>query len=350
MEPGDYYREPQVKVNEEEAKKTAWDLIEKLQPGKAGEVVFRQSEPEIGHWVKMGGIVPQAYVFTYARIANGIVYPENGFRVRVDSTTGEVTSYEVIWWETTFPPASGVIGAASANRIFLAGHPLVLEYCRGHKRWSEGREPPEYYLIYRPAGQPAPIIDAVSGQEIDYQGNPVAKKDKQGFTDISGHPAEQDIIMLAGEGIIVGDEGKFRPDDPVTMAEMLSMLVKAYGRGPVYPVAEGGSDPWYKSVIDSALSMGILDESFTVSPEAGLNRLQLARLGVNAGGWGKLARLSRIFKLDIADKGSIPEEFRGYAATSLAMGLIIPEGGRFCPDGGVTRGEAASFLVRLLNQ
>jgi len=87
-----------------------------------------------------------------------------------------------------------------------------------------------------------------------------------------------------------------------------------------------------------------------MEPEGGLNRLQLSRLGINAGGWGKLAGISRIFKLEVSDAGSIPLEYRGYAASALAMGLIEQENGNFNPERPVTRGEAATFLVRLLKQ
>lgn len=352
MNPEDYYKEPEVKIGEEEARKKAGDLIKKLQPSRWGQVALRDSDTEAGPWIKMGKVAPRAYSFNYARVVNGVVYPENGFRVRVNSSTGEVSSYHMIWWETSFPGAGGVISAAAVNEKYLAEHPLTLEYSRGHKRWPAISEQPEYYLIYRPSGGYGVMLDAATGQEIDYQGNPVVKKGKQPFSDISGHPAEEDIMLLAGEGIIAGAGGKFRPDDPATAAEMLAMLVKAYGnRGHYYPLAgAGGNDPWYKPVVESALAKGILDKDFTLDPGAGLTRLQLARLGINAGGWGKLAKVSRIFTLDVSDAGLIPADYRGYAAAAIGLELLAPRDGKFSPGGGVTRAEAASFLVRLMKK
>ncbi|MCL6477228.1 MAG: S-layer homology domain-containing protein [Peptococcaceae bacterium] len=350
MDPGEYYKEPQVKVSEEEAKKIAGELIKKLRPDRFGQVVFRQSEKEMGPWVKTGKTAPRGYMLEYARMVNGVVYPENGFRIRVNSTTGEVTSYRMIWWDTAFPSVQGVIDTAAANEKFLAGHPLTLEYCRVYERWGRGTETPQYYLVYSPVRGSGVMLDARSGQEIDYQGNPVVKREKQPFTDISGHPAEQDILLLAREGIISGEGGKFRPDDRITVAENLAMLVKAYGRGSYRPLKAAKDAPWYESVIDSARAMGILDNDFSFKPGDGLNRLQLCRLGINAGGWGKLARLQEIFRLDVADAGSVPAEYRGYVASAVAMGLIDLENGKFSPDKGVTRAEAAVFLVKLLKQ
>ena len=347
--PEDIYKEPQVRVSAEQAQKTAEDLIKKLQPGKFGQVIFRQWEPEMGPWVKTGKYVPGAYNLVYARMVNGVVYPENGFRLRVDTTTGEVTSYQVTWLEAGFPSVQGVIDTVSANEKFLAGHPLVLEYGRGHQR-LEGRRESDYYLIYRPREGIGVMLDAINGQEIDYHGKPVVKKDNGHFTDISGHPAEDDIRLLAGEGIVLGNGGLFRPDDPATGAEVLAMLVKAYSRQDFMPITESGKDPWYKPVFEKARARGMLDGGMTVDPEGSLSRLQLSRLGINAGGWGKLAGIPRIFKLEIADAGSIPVEYRGYAASALAMGLIDQESGNFNPERAVTRGEAATFLVRLLKQ
>ncbi|MFZ5631590.1 MAG: S-layer homology domain-containing protein [Bacillota bacterium] len=350
MDPGEYYKEPQVKVGPEEARKIADGLIGKMRPDRMGQVVYRQSEEEIGPWVKVGKIAPRAYMFEYARMVNGVVYPENGFRVKVSSTTGEVTFYRMTWWETAFPAAGGVIGTAAANEKYLAGHPLTLEYSRAYERWGRGAEPPAYYLIYRPAGGTRVMLDARSGQEIDYQGNPVVKKEKQPFTDISGHPAEEAILLLAREGIVTGEGGKFRPDDRATVAEGVAMLVKAYSRGSYRPLAAAREDPWYKPVIDSARAMDILDKDMAVNPGDGLTRLQLARLGINAGGWGKLARRPEIFRLDVADAASIPLEYRGYVASAVAMGLVDLKDGKFSPDAPVTRAEAATFLVKLLKQ
>ena len=45
------------------------------------------------------------------------------------------------------------------------------------------------------------------------------------FSDISGHWAQDDILMLIGQGVVVGyPDGTFRPDTPVSRAETVTML------------------------------------------------------------------------------------------------------------------------------
>ncbi|MFZ5597917.1 MAG: S-layer homology domain-containing protein [Bacillota bacterium] len=342
---------PEIKVSGEEARQRAAEFIKKMQPEKFGQTVFRSMNPEMGPPAGTGQILPQAYFIEYARVAGGVPYPENGFRVRVDAVTGEVSSYEMLWWNTTFPSVGGVIDKSRADSNYLSQYSLVLEYSRGQDNWvmGNGRGMPPYYLIYRSAGGPDVKIDAGSGVEVDYAGKPVIKKGQQSFSDISGHPAEADIMLLAREGIIIGDGGKFRPDDNITGAEMLAMLVKAYSREqPIRPLEDKNGSPWYEPVFEAARARGILDGGFSVSPDEALNRKELSRLVINAGGWGKLARISRIFTLDTADAGPVPEEYRGYAAAAAALGLIDTQNGRFEPDKKVTRGEAATTLVRLL--
>ncbi len=349
VDPEEYYKEPQLKVNEKAARQTADRLIEKMQPGRFGQVVFRQSEPELGPWIKGGKAVPRSYAFSYARMVKGVVYPEDGFRVRVSSTTGQVLSYDMHWWETDFPSPAGVMERISANEKYLEEYPLELLYSRGQDRWWHGFAPSVYHLIYTTGAGAGVMLDAFTGREIDHQGNPVVKKGKQPFTDISGHPAEEDIGLLAAEGIVAGDGGRFRPDDPVTAAEMLAMLVKAHNyQGPYHPLGDGEGESWYRPVLESARARGILDKGLTLNPGDVLNRTQMARLGINAGGWGKLAGIPEIFRLEVSDAPSIPWEYRGYAASAMGMGLLSPSGGKFDPGGGVTRAEAASFLVRLL--
>ena len=50
------------------------------------------------------------------------------------------------------------------------------------------------------------------------------------FSDVSGHWAEAWIEQLKAEGITSGyPDGTYRPENPVTRAEMAVFLVKAFG-------------------------------------------------------------------------------------------------------------------------
>ncbi|MBR5535738.1 MAG: S-layer homology domain-containing protein [Clostridia bacterium] len=54
------------------------------------------------------------------------------------------------------------------------------------------------------------------------------KKNMDKFTDIKGHWAEDVINEAAEEGIVNGrGDGTFRPDEPITRAEALAMVMRA---------------------------------------------------------------------------------------------------------------------------
>ncbi|GAA4703144.1 S-layer homology domain-containing protein [Brevibacillus fulvus] len=85
-----------------------------------------------------------------------------------------------------------------------------------------------------------------------------------GMTDINGHWAHEEIAKLAQRGVVHPDAaGLFRPDDPITRAEMFKMIVAAKM---IKPVAEGEShfadlsaDSWLVPYAETAYRLGILD-------------------------------------------------------------------------------------------
>lgn len=340
------YREKEAVLSEDDAEKIAFKYINSLQPSKSQQVVLRQVEPVMIPLAKTTGYQSGYYNFNYIRLINGVAYPENGFRVGVSAFDGEVLSYQYTWWNAKFPSVDSVIEKNTINDKYLAEYPLKLEYSKGYSRYGQG-EQADYYLIYRSASSSL-MYDALTGQQIDYQGKPIIKKELP-FNDIAGHPAEDVIKLLAQEGIVSGEGGKFRPDDLATIAETLAMLDKAFGDRYYYPMPME-NEPWYHQVVENCKAKGILEEGFEINPEDYLNRLQLARLSVNAEGWGRLARVSEIFKLEIPDASLIPADSRGYVAAVVGLKLFPLDNGKFNPGEKVTRAQVATYLVKLMEQ
>lgn len=348
MDRMDYFKVPEVIFSEDQARQVADTLIRRLQPEKAGEIVLRHTRRDYYFRPDEGEPMPRFYRFEYARQVQDIPYPANGFSVTVDAETGEVTSYHLNWWDTTFPEPAGVLSRDKVNAAFLAKSSLSLEYNRFYSKWHIGRQEPAYVLAYRLSTRTNVMVDALTGKELDWQGKPVVERAK-GFKDIAGHPAEQDILLLAGAGIVTGYGEEFRPNKLINTAELITMLVVAYSdshRYPLQAVPDGG--PWYQPFLVRAQAMGILEEKDTVDPTVPITRLQAARLLVNGQGYGPLAKLASIFRLETSDAGSVPPTDVGYAAAAVGLGLLPLEDGAFRPAGGLTRGETARILVRAL--
>ncbi len=349
----DYLKAPEITFSEDSARKIAEELIKKLQPGKWQQVVFESVRPEWGPVIDPAQKpLPRSYNFSWVRTAGEIEFPQNGFEINVDSTTGEINRYQMNWWEVNFPNPQGVIGKETATDKYLRESPLTLAYLR---LWNQdswvGPEDSQIYLVYYMAQRKFAMIDAFTGQLLSYDGNVIETTGKKGqFTDIADHPAREAIETLASHGIVTGTEGNFRPDDAITQAELIAMLVRSKGRflDPFAPARSQDGKPWYQRYYDEAARMGIIRTGEKPDPDAPVTREALAGLAINTMGLYQAACLKDIYILNFQDAGEISEHLRGHAALSAGMGLIEPADGKFEPGQVVSRANAAEIIVKLL--
>lgn len=355
------------RYSEEKARKIAEDYIKKLQPEKWEQVVFEESRPEpyYPEPVRAGEKKPEPryYNFSYTRQVNDVPFFDNGFSIRVDSAAGEVTSYNMNWWDAEFPEPEGIMTRQRAGEKFLAQEGLILEYLRrGLPRpYIADREDEKQgvRLVYHKGERAVHLMDAVTGQELDYRGEPVEEKEEVVFTDIAGHPAEDDIKLLARAGIITGMNGKFRPDDAIKEAELVKILVEASG----YPAMEyvkklealgkaetDKKEPWYKKYYQAAINAGIMDKDAEPQPDVEITRARLARFLVNAEGMSRAAKLSEIYKVPAKDAGKVAAADRGYVALALGLDLLETDNGFFKPGEKVTRAQAVEIIVDILQR
>ncbi len=77
------------------------------------------------------------------------------------------------------------------------------------------------------------------------------------FNDISGHWAEESINKAVAMGLILGHpDGSFDPDSPITLAELLAMLVPTV-TGEKPEITDG--ENWYEPYAEVAFKTGILN-------------------------------------------------------------------------------------------
>jgi len=95
------------------------------------------------------------------------------------------------------------------------------------------------------------------------------------FEDVeAGHWAKEQIELAVKKGYISGfPDGTFRPDDKVSRAQFIRMLVDALK----LPHVEKG-EPWYQPYVAAAIEMKILEENEFDNYEVDLSRLEMVRL------------------------------------------------------------------------
>lgn len=210
------------------------------------------------------------------------------------------------------------------------------------------------------------------------------------FSDTTGHWAENTINKWADKGIISGyPDETFKPDNPVTRAELAKILTLAFDLQPsefVYSDRDLSEDAWYynyllcagKYIPNYALSeineknQPYIDNKTVNSflPEQNAMRMHIAeslvevkkekeQLNVNAPDISVVKdELNKAFKdADyenlMASHGMLPENIcRMFEYTYLAKELDIMQGdtdGYFRPYDDVTRAEVIIMLDRMLN-
>lgn len=170
------------------------------------------------------------------------------------------------------------------------------------------------------------------------------------FRDVpTEHRAYASIGALACRGVVAGfPDGTFRPDDPVTRAQFVKMLVLALGLAPRHeaaPFADVPDDAWYAPYVAAAaraaFARGLSPAVF--APERALTREEMATLLTRAAGLRGEAPLA------VADAAAVDEWARAGVAAALAAGYmeVFPDG-TFRPRSATTRAQAAELLASVL--
>jgi len=153
--------------------------------------------------------------------------------------------------------------------------------------------------------------------------------------DIQGHWAEEEIQVAIRNKVVQGyPDGTFRPDDFVSGAEFIKMLIKN-----LYLGLEDGKEIWYEPYISKAketLSLDVLKLDYTKK----INRKDMAFL---------LAKAGEIKNRKTKDTNiNFSDVKENYVSEAVKMGLLegYPDG-TFRPEKLLTRAEAIVVLERL---
>ncbi|MDI6600157.1 MAG: S-layer homology domain-containing protein, partial [Thermoanaerobacteraceae bacterium] len=176
-------------------------------------------------------------------------------------------------------------------------------------------------------------------------------KENVPFYDLEKHWARADIMEMMSRGYIKGYPDKtFKPDNPVTRAEMVTMVSSVFGLKPdgnALPFNDVMKNAWYYVPVSSCYANGIIDfygNSF--GPDVKATREEVVSV------------LSPFIK----SKGSADlsiykdaDEISPFAAHAMgeavAAGIIKGKGdGYLSPEDDVTRAEIAVMIERILNQ
>ncbi|NHM27721.1 hypothetical protein G7K71_12170 [Desulfofundulus sp. TPOSR] len=181
------------------------------------------------------------------------------------------------------------------------------------------------------------------------------------FKDMRDHWAADTVRKLADMDIISGyPDGTFRPDNTITRAEMACIMARALklapGDGSALTFADKSEIPaWARGAVAAAARDGLFKGypaphgNVIFKPNSPINRAELAALLSRVVETRRTAVAGRapVF----ADAAEIPVWARNAVEEDAASGIVsgYPDG-TFRPKSAVTRAEAASMILRLLEK
>ena len=169
------------------------------------------------------------------------------------------------------------------------------------------------------------------------------------FSDISKHWARTNIGKLTILGIINGmPDGTFKPDKAISADEYITMVVRALG----YRLEQEGSY-WAQVYIDKAVEDKIIDKDEIKNYKSPLSREHAAAIIVKALMQFETGPNSNIYdyiRSKIPDYPAISDKHKQYILQAYATGLFTGNsGGYFLPTNTLTRAEATTIILRLLD-
>ncbi|WP_136606098.1 S-layer homology domain-containing protein [Paenibacillus dokdonensis] len=183
------------------------------------------------------------------------------------------------------------------------------------------------------------------------------------FSDVkSGYWAEKHIYKLASQGILLGNNGLFRPNDSVTQQEAVTMAIRFAGledkisnNSAVALPANLQVNNYFKPYVALALQQNLLDKtsenaavnSKEIWGERKASREWITEVLIRALGKESDAASMASKATTFADNGKISASKRGFVNAALELGLTNGvDGNRFDPQGSVTRAQLATFFSR----
>ncbi|MGG3282339.1 S-layer homology domain-containing protein [Paenibacillus solani] len=182
------------------------------------------------------------------------------------------------------------------------------------------------------------------------------------FSDVSaGYWGEKYIYQLAAQGIVTGNNGKFRPNDPVTQQEAVTMAIRFLSMqdqlssgAATLPTNIKVNDYFTKYVelafqqnlLDKQKESGYTDEKVIWGAQKA-SREWITEVLVRSIGRTTEANAAKNKATGFADNAKISPDRLGYVNIAVELGLAKGvNGNKFDPQGAVTRAQLATFFSR----
>ena len=267
---------------------------------------------------------------SYQRIIDGIPYPDNSIYAAWSAAADRLSEYSSTWDKdiSSAPDKAGAVAPEAAYQAILARNPLEAKYI-----CSKGK----YQVAYGLSGTQT-TVNAVTGKLIGYDGQELAPKDAETYSDIDGHWAQTMVQALAEYGVRLSGP-QFMPDKQILQKDYLTLLC---GAANIY---YGDEEHMYERLVSRRV-LSAADKA----PESTLKKEDALKYLLRAMGIQDVAELKGIYICDFQDAGDISEDKLGYCAIAKGFGIVAGDDGMLKPQKELTRAEAITLLYQYLTK
>lgn len=168
------------------------------------------------------------------------------------------------------------------------------------------------------------------------------------FSDVVGHWAYRAVDRWSDYGVLQGYRGMFKPDSPMTRAEMATVMVNLLGltetqdeNGEEIEFEDMEDEEWYDDAILQCAAAGLLkgDPYGNANPNKSISRQEAAVM--MARGLG----IDPVYgSLPFSDSEDVGTWASGYVLAMNSRGILNGTGNGFAPQAAITRAELATIL------
>jgi hypothetical protein len=168
------------------------------------------------------------------------------------------------------------------------------------------------------------------------------------FTDVSGHWSERTLQRAYADGFLEGfEDGTLRPDEPITAAQMITILCRVLDAQEEADITELGipDDTWYKEAFAKALYLGFISEDNT-QIDVPSRRADAFVMSARAFGFGFENSDEEMLKA-FSDYDTLTADEQDAIAYLFSQRYIVGYGGKLHADESITRAEFVTLLYKI---
>lgn len=174
------------------------------------------------------------------------------------------------------------------------------------------------------------------------------------FFDIMGHWSEEEVKALANEKIVNGvSSTRFAPNKSISRAEFVTLILNAIGAEASYSetnYTDVSKDDWFGKYVATASRIGLLKEiaaEDVFCPNKPITRAEIMTVLTKAYEYkGKI--VSENSGESFSDMNQVDTALKPYVEKAVKMGWVKGDGGKLLPANSSTRAEAAALMGRFL--